>query len=422
MEYASSQDYLEEPVDLKRPVVPLSDGGYSLANLDVPVRKTNSFYLSGLFAISIFAGVGYFSNRGSTERIAFIPQVLAIFAILIIFVLRKLMSSPPRNWLSPDAFFVAVFSVFHFAYIVFYVFGIADYDKEVFWAPHQTLRATFFCICCLAAFLVGYEVIGKRYNNESSFLRLVPSPPNLILISKFLIIVALIFFWGVLLSQGGSLAQLQRSFTHYGALKAERFYWVSYDIAIVGIIMYCTGSGLIYHRYMTKGFFQFLALGFAVGVLLSGDRGGFARFLPIPIMAFHYFQRKIKIRWMIAAMLLFLFIFNVIGTVRSVAIFDVARITKEYKEAKPKEQSAITLSLLEFGASIKVVGIAMELVPSRHSYWYGKSYLNSLQIILPNIIPRVGFVRRSKGVGTWLTETAFPVHGDEVARLPWKPI
>ena len=250
-------------------------------------------------------------------------------------------------------------------------------------------------------------LMGNKFRNTTADLRIDPGRHVYISISKVLICIALAFFWVVILSQGiGAISELHRQLTVRGTgMRWARFFWVSYDIAVVGIILYCAGSGVLYSKCMAGWLFRILALGYMAGVLLSGDRGGFIRFLPIPIMAFHYFQKRIKLRWLVVAALALIFVSSVIGAVRKTAIFDVTKMAEEYKYVQPAEHGAIVSALVEFGGSIKVVGIAMELVPSRHRFWYGTSYIDSLQVVLPNIIP--GILREQKGIGPWITEQAF---------------
>jgi len=395
-----------EAVGGKRPVIEWDNGEFFLGNLDIPARRCSFLYLLGLFFAAAIGGIGYFINAGSSERVAFIPLVISFFVVVTIYVLHKRASAPPRNWLTPDIFFVSVFCIFHFSYIVFYAFRLIPYDREVFWAPHQTLRAVFYCICCLCAFLAGYEIIGGRYQNKVSTQRLGPVPSLAIPIAKILIVIAIVFYWGVLFSVGlGRVISDYRFLTRIGFVKWGRLFWVSYNIALVGFAIYCAGSGLLNRKCMVGMLFPLLALGYVVGILLMGDRGGFIRFLPIPLLAFHYFQRRIKFRWLITGVLVLFFVTGVIGMTRAITVLNIPKVVKAYKERQPTEYNTITATALEYGASIKTVVIAMELVPSEHPYWYGRTYLESLRLIVPNVIP--GIIRKSKGPDVWITETAF---------------
>jgi len=390
----------------KRPVVHVQGEGSFLLNLDIPGRKTSGTYIVLLFVAAISAAIGYLVVKGGTDRTSFLPLIIPLFAIILILVFHKRISTPPRNWLSPEVWFVAVYCVFHFSYIILYAFNLVEYDDEVFFAPPQVTRAVLLCIFCLCAFLIGYEIKGNKYHNSVSDLSLGQASHTYIFFAKIMITIASIFFWAIIISQRGDLAELKRNLTVRGSLGLwGRFFWVSYDIAVAGIIIYCVASGLLYQKFMTGGLYTIISLGFIAAVLLSGDRGGFTRFLPIPILAFHYFQRRIKLRWLVTAALGLIFLSTVIATVRRVAIFNVAKMAKTYQETHIGEHSAITTALVEFGGSIKVVSNAMEFVPSYHAYWKGTSYLNALQVVLPNIIP--GIERQQKGLGSWLNEQAF---------------
>ena len=394
-------------IEKKCPVVTMDDGCQILDGLDIVGRSPNIVYIFGLLSAVAVSGVSYLFNKGDTEPSAFLPMVFSIFFIAIIFLVRKFASAKPFNYLSPEVFFIAVYGVFHFSYIIFYAIKMVPSDPEVFWGPTHVLRAVFYCICCLCAFLLSYEISGGRPNLSQYSILESPSP-IIILIAKILIVICIIFFWGVIFSAGFfQILSDYQALTRIGTTTAfGRLFFVSQNIALIAIAMYSAASGLIYQKFMAGKVFPFIALGFIIGILILGDRGGFIFFVPIPMLAFHCFQRKIKIWWLILFALLLLFTSTFIGLTRDVVGGNVGKMKEEYEyKAQSQVYNPITRSLLEFGASIKTVVIAMELIPSQHPYWYGTEYLQSLPGVIPNFIP--GWVRTAQGIDVWITETAF---------------
>jgi len=390
-----------------RPVLDLPGQRSLLDNLDVPGREVRILYVVGLFLAVLVAWVNYSIKVDEWDRSAFIPMVFSLMVLLVLWVIHKHAGRAPRNWLSPDVMFVAAFFTVHFTYIILYAFGVVPLDSEVFIAPSKVLRATFFCICCLSAFLIGYEVIGGLFRTKASAPKLMPVAPTVISISKFLIIVAIVFFWTTLFAHG-----LQRMLTdrqlllNIGLKRGGRFYFVSRDIALVSIAIYCASSGLLHRTFMAGKVFWIFPFGYLLGLLAFGDRGGFVRIAPAPIIAFHYFQRRIKIRWVIAGTLVLFFVMGVLALTRDIVMLDIQKVTKVYIEERQTEgHNIITRTALEFGVSLKMVVAAMKFVPETHPYWYGKSYLDSLPIVVPNILP--GPVRMPGGVDVWLNDVAF---------------
>lgn len=396
--------------DPKRPIVRRDDGVCFLANLDVPARKPSIKYLGSLLLITIIAGASYIFNAGQSHRTVFVPMILCLLAILTAFIFHKRAGIAPRNWLTPDMFIVPAFCVFHFFYIVYYTFGLVGRDPEIFLFPDKVLPATFLCFCCLSGFLMAYEISGCFFKQPDFLPRLIPAPPVSMAFGRLFITIAIVFYWGMVFRVGlGRVMTDYKALLDVGYLAGGRLFWVSLDFAMVGIAVYCAASGLLYSKCMYGKIFLFAAWGFILGILVMGDRGAFVRLAPVPIMAFHYFQHKIKLKWAAIAVIAVIFISGVLALTRTVVLLSVKKIASEYKyQQQGSQYNFISRAGLEFGSTIKIVVAAMAIVPEEYPYRYGKSYLNSLRVTIPNIIP--GRIRTSRVVESlplWINEMAY---------------
>jgi len=220
-----------------------------------------------------------------------------------------------------------------------------------------------------------------------------------------MIVFAAAIFWWTFLSEG-----LEGLMADYASLikVGNRFFAVALNVGAVGIALYCASSTLIFHKPLS-GLTKFVVAFYIFSVVIMGDRGGFIYLASIPFVAFHYFQRKLKISTAIILMLLVLFVMAVIGVARTFVVLDVKEMYKVYQESESRhETNAITRSFTEFGASIKTIVIAMGIIPSESDYWKGKSYLYSTQYVIPNIIPgSTRIAGRNISPDIWLTETVF---------------
>ncbi len=393
--------------DPKKPVL-INEEGIFLANLDVPGRRTNWLFILTISLLGLMSIAFCLRNTGSTARSVFVPQMVCLILIVTIWFLKKVLSQKPYNILSPDVIFLSTFSVFHFAYIFFYSINVADWSEEVFWSAEKALPAISFSIWCLIFFLIGYELPGSGYSRKIYYGDISASPNAVNFVAKTLIFLAFFFFWGTLASVG-----LNRVFSDYKLMTSVasvsswgRLYWLGHDLGVIGIALFCTASCLTKQKVMSGIVFVILSLGYMFSVLITGDRGGFLQLFVIPAVAFHYFQRRIRYYWIAGLFFLLFTTMAIIGATRDIVLGDVRKIAQEYQYVQEARQhNAITSTLIEFGSSIKTVNIAMELVPSMHSYWYGKSYLDSALVAIPNVIP--GRVRAATGLGVWITETAF---------------
>ena len=393
--------------DINRPIVIDNNIPY-LINLDIPGRKTSVLFIIQLAVLGAFSSLFYMIFRTETSPIAFLPQSICLFLLLLTIGLRKFLTPRPHNILSPDIIFISMFCVFHFGYIVLYSLKMVEWVPEVFWAPDKVMVAVLFCTWCLIFFLIGYELPGTRFANSEPCHVVVSCSPILIQISQTIIFVALFFFWLTLFSVG-----ISRVLSDYEILINVgiisfwgKFFWLAHDLGVIGIAMYCASSAVVAQKTMHGFLFKMLTFMYIVGLLVLGDRGGFIQVFIIPVIVFHYFQRRIKLMWIALLVVILLVVMAIIGITRTMTGQNPAGVVSEYRAVqKDSQHNVLTRSILEFGASLKTVVIAMDLVPSRHPYWYGTSYLESSTVVVPNIIP--GIIRESKGVDAWLTETAF---------------
>jgi hypothetical protein len=390
-----------------RPILDLKDRGAWLTNLDVAGRRPGRILVIGTILCVLASWIAWRQYAGDPTPRAFLPMVVSILAMLVIWFVNKLLGEKPQNWLSPDVVFVLMFSVFHFSYIVYYAFGLVMYDQEVFFNPEKAPNAVFFSQCCLAVFLVAYELAGALYPSHRSAAQLTPCDRRIIPASQAIVLVAIIFMLTAMASVGiGRLMQDYTLMTEIGYTPLGRFFWVAHSLGVVGLVLHCAASGLTRRRAMSGLLFPVLALGFIVFVLLLGDRGGFIQVAIIPVVAFYYFQRKIRWRWAAGMGLALMFAMGVVGAARTRVTLDVRGMLQEYQvQAARAEYDFVSRTLIEFGFSLKTVVIAMDLVPEEYPYWLGRSHLDGLQYVVPNVIP--GLVRGGRGLVAWLNEEAF---------------
>jgi len=392
---------------ISRTVTDWGARGAFLTDLDLPGRQPRALYLLGLLLATLPAIAGNMLYSGQTDNAAFLPATYSALAILVVWVLNKLLSPKPRNWLGGDTFFLALFWLFHFTYLVYYSFDWVLYDVEVFLVPATVWRATLFCVLSLVVFLAAYEMTGWRYPPLREAPRLMPAPPGTLLVGKVLVTLCLVFMLGVLLSVGvGTLMTDYRSLIRIGMTTGGRFFFLGLSLGAVALAIYCGASGLNHFKAMSGPVWFVIGSALTVLPLLLGDRGGFIFLAAVPVLAFHYFQRRVGLPILIVLMIALLFISTVVAISRNTITMDVTKMYAEYKyRAGEASGNALDRALVEFGTSIKTVVVAMDLVPRQYPYWRGRSYWGSLMIAIPNVIP--GQIRAGEGLGEWLNDVAY---------------
>lgn len=218
-----------------KPIVEYEDG-FCLENLDLPARPLSRIYIFSLIALLVIATCIYPANNGSVTPHSFLPDSIIIISLAAFVFLHKQMQKKPTNWFTPDILFMAMYAVFHFGYIFLYVFGIAPYDTEVFWAPAKVHKAVLFSFYCLVLFLIGYELaVIRRKEFNYGVLSVIPKMP--LAMSVIMVIAASLMFWIPYFQAG--LGTLMTQYTALISL-ASRVSAVALNIATVGIALYCT--------------------------------------------------------------------------------------------------------------------------------------------------------------------------------------
>jgi hypothetical protein len=392
-----------------RPITNLGTQGAYLTNLDLPGRRPRAFYLVGLLLATFPAFAGYVMYSGRTEPAAYLPATYSVLAIVVVWIASKLGGGAPCNWLSGEVPFLLTFCVFHFTYLMYYSFGWVPLDDEVFLVPATVWRATLFCVLSLVAFLAAYELTGLRYRPLSQPPRIVPAPPGALGASKIIIAVCLAFMLSVMLSVGiGNLTEDYHLAYNIGGATGGRFFWLGVSLGVVGLCVYCSVSGLNKQKAMSGPGSALIATSMILVLLFMGKRSNFIYLAIVPALAFHYFQRRINAIGLVLLCAATMFVSTVIGLSRTTITLNVGRMYEEYKyqTEQSEEMGGVSRALMEFGATVKTVVIAMDLVPDQYPYWYGESYLGGFELVVPNVIP--GYERGTTGgLGAFITETVF---------------
>jgi oligosaccharide repeat unit polymerase len=358
------------------------------------------YYLPFCLGLTLIGALTY-KGTFVGNSVLILPLICSLVLMLCFAGEKVLLERTRKDLFEPDSLFFMVFFAFHFPYVALYMLGLSGYDKEVFYNPDTVPTAVYFCLFCLIAFLAGYgKPFGYRPQLKPADNRFVLE--HVLLFSKILIAVCLLFFWVPLLVLGNAVFSDYTLLIDVGAASyLGRLFWLEQYLGVAGLAMYTICSGLLYDKFMS-GPFKYLAIFYVLGFLIIGDRGGFVYMAVIPLVAFNMFQKKISAKVFAALLLIFMMIIPIIAYSRTRSIYDPFEMVRSYSEGS--SESVFVSALNELGTTVKTVSITMHFVPDRYEYWWGSSYLYSLSLVFPNLQG----MRTSAGTpGAWLTETAF---------------
>lgn len=383
---------------------------FDMSHLDNPWRPAHVPLILVLLLSGMVAGLLYLAIYGDTFSESALWVYCWLYAgVTVAWALAKTLRPRPHNWLSPDVVFWLVYTMFHIPFVVFYLVGLADYSRTVFFAADATNRA----MCCVVlsgiGFLLGYELgpVGRR--QPARFAPATRVPLMLFQMTQALFLVTFVIAAFALMVGLGSLI-LEHGYS--GLRHADRFVgpeprrWVGLSVTGVriGITIYLAGC-VMHHRKILKGVLLPAALATVlVFFLLLGARSEVAVAVLPMIIGYHYFVKRIRLWLGIPLLVAVLILFGVIGIGRraeSLAPQDVYRAYRDYRA--DTGVNPFVASLAESGASFKTVNVACAFIPNAEPYWYGRSLFDSALMIIPSPIPGL---RKPVAPSVWVTLTA----------------
>lgn len=344
---------------------------------------------------TLFCCILFFTVSGEYNSTYIILPVFLCF----IFILFKWNVNKDTDWFSLDMVFVGLFYLIHFGYLFCFELGLVEYDTEVFWSSLHMNSTVILASAAVSSYLTGFSLISPKteYSNLNFYHK---NEESIWLISKILLIIVILMFWMPILSIINLALSDYTNLIRVGELSSiGKLYWVGQYLAIFALSMIFLG----FFKYKRlNSIFFYLAIFYILCYFLIGDRGGFLYYVIIPLIAYHYFYKKIQIKKIGVAIILILLCSSVISVSRVSSTYNPIDAYKLYKESEHKDNPLIE-AFSEFGTSVKTVNIMLANVPNQYDYWYGKSYLDSMLIIFPSLFS----TRSSQGIDVWLTETFF---------------
>lgn len=395
-----------------------ADGLFNLYHLEHPHRPPALSVIVAALLVAVFTGFAYHTYGDLFSEQALTVYLCLYGCIVLAWLMTKALRPAPHNWLSPDAVFLLVFSLFHIPFVVFYLTGLADYTTGVFFSPGSVNRAMTAVICTAVAFLAGYELGAFGRRQPAAYDSAPRLPPLCFNVMQGIFLLS---FVGALAGLGLVLGPAIFTYGYSGFRRIERFVgseaarWISIALLAlrIGATLYITAA-IMRHRKVFKGFLAPVLLLLAIFFFLIVGGRSYAAMMLLPIvLAYHYFVRRIRLRWGIPLLAVWLLLFGVIGISRQAESLSPAELYRAYQDYRQETGvNPFIASLAESGASFRTVVVTCAFIPETESYWFGRSLLNSLSMIVPAPIPGL---RTELSPSAWVTLRATGRLGGETA-------
>lgn len=332
------------------------------------------------------------------------PAFLILSIILIFLVLCIKMTLKEKNILSPELIFLVLFYVFHFGYLYIYELNLVRIDYEIFMFPHLVNISILYVTICATCFLLGYYLFLDfgiaDYNNIKDRVNINRRG---LLGSKFLLVLLLISFWMPILSLTPAI------FYDYSIVSSigekgfgGRLYWFGQIIGISIVALYYVSKSKYTNR-LIENWIDLIPFTIMIGSFAIGLRTYFLFYALVILVIYNSFYKKINFIKMSIITLMILTLSSVIAVSRVNSIYNpIEAISMALADS---ENNILINVIKEFGLSFKTIPFIVFLTDDLNYYWMGKSYFDSLLLILPNMF---GEIRNAdNNMDTWVTSQLF---------------
>lgn len=324
----------------------------------------------------------------------------SVVLLIILFGLKKININEKDN-LSPDIIFITLFYIFHFGYIYLYIAGLVEYDNEIFMFPQLFNDSILYITLCANSFLIGYYISYKP-NVIKSTLNVNINNYGFFSIKILLFLLGL-SFWIPIISLAPNI------FYDYSLVVSigengfgGKFYWFGQIVGISIVSLYYITKSKYHKNFLSEGV-DLIPLSIMFGSFIIGLRTYFLYYAVVLLVIYDKFYRSVKILKLFTLSLIILSCASIIATSRVYSVYNPIEAVN--LAISNSEQNIIISVIKEFGLSFKTIPFIIHLTDNSNNFWYGKSYIDSLLLIIPNV---VGAARTAEdNMDTWVTYKLF---------------
>lgn len=302
---------------------------------------------------------------------------------MLVLIFRKAREPKPVNWATPEVAFSISFVIVHFLYVFMWLTQVYDMGEEIWYfryahCPDTVCKTLAMCSASLSCFLFGYTLVKPKQrraklqvNRRWRLLGKLMARISLVALAGYVAMMGARFWGGYYKGSGGGDLIGNTLFNTFQGL----------ILAAVAVVVISRAS----LRSRSKQWFAvdlFLVAIGAVSLLIHGDRSTFLLILVAVIAAYSEFIRPIRFR---TAVLGFVGLFMLLG-ISQIArtgiggdrtLYSFFTVSREYAD------DSFEISAKTFSGSVLTAFVAVDFVPEKHDYYYGRMKLLTLAGIVP---------------------------------------
>jgi hypothetical protein len=368
-------------------VVPVSEEPGALSTFcSDALRRISAGYIAWLVGAALCAvALVYVAGGGIGFDVGL--SVCFYLVVLLAHIVRRIRQGGAANVLAPDILFVFVYSMFHVAYLLLWLVGVAEFSDFVFYSTSSVPVSLAIVNLGLIGFLLGYELFGCLKQDRSG--RVTPLVPT----NGWGLVGVSVMFLGVLMHVGTLAGVGLDVFFTYGYTAVGRLnefvrgpwpmIWSrSVQVFTLGLTIYVIYSGLRYRKLFNSRTALALTIILLSLIVIEGDRGPIVLICIPPLIVRHYLVKPIKIRTLAVFLVTVLVAFTIMKVVRGWA-FSPGQMLAEFQQARRAGDVHWADVFMEMGSSYRISNMTASLVPGTEGYWKGMSWLDAVAHIIP---------------------------------------
>lgn len=339
-----------------------------------------------LFLALASAGLAFLAPAAPDR--GFIALSLAVVvASLMVVLLAKRSEPKPTNWMTADILFSVSFSIVHFAYVTYWMFGYFPRGKEIWYfrhahCPEVVSSATAMFASCLCFFLFGFYLL--RSVEHRPLINRLPIPTALCqqwgTVGRLLLRCGFLCFAGYVVLVGPEVVFGEYAGTNIHGFLPNILFQLGMVILVAGVAVVMSSNQSVFrqdprHRRMWFGLgivdVSLVAIT-VFAIALHGDRSTLLFILVGILLANNEYRKPLTLRFCGFILVSLLFAFGFIGAFRA-----------SEGQAGVGMLDNVNAALVQFGSSALCGFVAVDFVPDQHDYYYGKMQMLGAAGLVP---------------------------------------
>ena len=343
-----------------------------------------------LYIISILISFIYFyfnSDFNLNKENLYFPLTLVFFSLLFFVTKKDEIFLLSKNSFKHSNIFILGFIIVSFQVTIDFILGnVTSYNQFLFVNNSIVVKSTWLSVAALNSFFLGYSVKNniKRFNFNS---KIKSQKQNSIFILLSFIATIILYFSTVnpLYLAGYYGSENMGETATYAALMIKLFGY-SYLIFKTRSLYFSNNINSLKDYILKMGYiFNLFLLIYLLSVMFSGDRGPLMTF-PLAYLSGYFILTKKKLSYTKGFILVLAgaFFITTLGVVRSMNkdLSLIDRFSTSLEEDSYKKNS-ISPHTFELASSIKTIHHAVDYVPEKHDFLYGRFQFQQLFFTIP---------------------------------------